>query len=144
MVYIYFVQLRTAGYSIKICETGDCPYVRLNNLRSSMHNRNIELLGAIAIRDAEYHSCQHTKDKIQSEFEGLRDGHKKGDWFLPGIQMVTFIQEHARPHFCDRSCSGGTTIEEDMRALDRAAGEAIAKARSANAMEDNPLTPHGN
>lgn len=115
MSYVYFIQLRYSGYLIKISKTHDCPYVRLGNHRSAMHNRHIELLGAIAVPAPQ---CTHLKDEIQSQFAGLRDKHMKGDWYVPGKQLVTFIQEHAKPHLCNWSCSGGTTIEEEMQAKD--------------------------
>jgi hypothetical protein len=56
----------------------------------------------------------------------------KGDWYLPGAELVAFIREHAKPHLCDGSCSDGTTIEEEMRAEGNAAAAAIQKAMGAN------------
>ena len=88
----------------------------------------IELLGAIAIPNAQYRCSRYSQEKIQSEFEQLRDSSETGDWFLPGISLLMFIQEHARPHFCSRSCSGGTTVYEEMRADDLTASVAIQKA----------------
>jgi hypothetical protein len=122
MSYVYFIQLRYSGYLIKISKTDDCPYVRLGNLRSAMRNRHIELLGAIAVPTAQ---CLQRKYEIQSQFESLRCEHEKSDWYLPGAQMVAFIREHAKPHLCNWSCSGGTTIEEEMRAKDAAADAAF-------------------
>jgi len=88
---------------------------------------HIELLGTIAIPDEQYESSQYRQDKIQGKFKGLRDERETGDWFLPGPELLAFIQEHTRRHFCSRSCSGGSSIEEEMRDADLAASKAMAR-----------------
>ena len=86
---------------------------------------HIELLGTIAISDEHYQSSPYTQNRIHAQFECLRDTHKKGDWFLPGVELLAFIRVHARPHFCSRLCSGGTSIYEEMLAADDATSTMI-------------------
>jgi hypothetical protein len=65
--HIYFVQNRGSGYLIKMSLTHDCPYVRLNNLRSAMRERHIELLGTIAVPDSQVNS---RKGEIEANLQG--------------------------------------------------------------------------
>ncbi len=130
MGYVYFIQKISSGSRlIKIGATGDCPYLRLSQLRRSLPKKSyirLELLGALSIADEQVDYCQPAKHKLQKRFESLRE---KGDWFRPGILLVDYIREHARIHFCVQSCPGGTCIEEEMRALDIRAWEAIRFAQ---------------
>jgi hypothetical protein len=135
MYHVYFVRERRGGSNlIKIGETGDCPYLRLDQLRRAKRKSNpysrYELLGVIAIPDEEVTTGHIDKADVQHRFESLRD---ESDWFHPGQKLVRYIQEHARPHFCYRLCPDGPSIEEEMRALDEKAAEAILRARHLNA-----------
>lgn len=127
---VYFVQERRAGsFLIKIAATGDCPYLRLGQLRREKRKDNpyshFELLGVIDIPIGEDQTCSHAKHQVQSRFENLRDN---GDWFRPGLELVEYIREHVRLHICDRLCHDGPSIEEEMRALDKRAYEALARS----------------
>jgi len=129
MDYVYFVQERASSGShrdlIKICATGDCPYIRLNQLRRALPKSRLELLGSISIPLTQDTYGQSVKHEIERQFECLRD---KGDWFRVGIQLVSYIREHARPHICDTLCPNGTSIEEEIRALGEVSAAAIARA----------------
>lgn len=119
---IYFVRERRGGSNlIKIGKTDDCPYLRLDQLRNaerqSAHHSRYELLGVLEAAPEEIN-----KQSIQSQFEHLREN---GDWFRPGTQLVDYIRENARPHFCSRYCPDGPAVEEQMRSQDAIAGEAI-------------------
>jgi hypothetical protein len=133
MYYIYFVHEVFGGSSlIKIGVTGYCPYQRLNRLRVTelqKSQKRLELLGVIAIPDDEVSHSQVSKRSLEKQFASLRD---HGDWYQPGISLVNYIEEHARPHFCTAYCPEGSPIMEVRIALGKIAGEAIHKALLAN------------
>jgi hypothetical protein len=123
---VYFVQERRAGsFLIKIAATGDCPYLRLDQLRRERRKidpySHFELLGVIEIPDSENQTCSQAKHQIQNQFKSLRDN---GDWFRPGSELMKHIREHAGLHICNRLCPDGPATEEAMRQLDRQASEA--------------------
>jgi hypothetical protein len=130
MACVYFVQERGGGSKlIKIGVAGECPYTRLNQLRLQKRKSNpysrYELLGSIDISSITNQTYTRTKLDLQKPFESLRD---EGEWFRPGLQLVKFIQEHARPHFCSHSCPDGTSIDEEWRALQKEASGAAQQA----------------
>jgi hypothetical protein len=125
--FVYFVQERRAGsFLIKIAATGDCPYLRLEQLRRERRKDDpysrFELLGIIDLPHSDNQTCGQAKHQLQSRFENLRD---RGDWFRPGLELVQYIREHARLHICGRLCPQGPAVEEAMRELDRKASEAM-------------------
>jgi len=88
-----------------------------------MRRSSLELLGSIDIRPENH--CKTAKRELHSRFESLRD---HGDWFRPGIDLVNFIRENARPHFCSWSCPDGSSIYEERRAKEEQAWTAFSKA----------------
>ena len=123
MDYVYFVQERQSGsYRIKIGATGICPYLRLSQLRNSMPKKRLELVGSITVPEEQDSYCQTVEKKLHRQFEDLRG---EGEWFRPGIRLLQYIQENARPHFCNRFCPDGPSSEEEMRARDNAASAGV-------------------
>ncbi len=126
---VYFVQERPS-FLIKIGATADCPYLRLGQLRRKMQKTDryseYELLGVVDVPSDLDASCSKTKHAIQSHFEQLRDN---GDWFRPGSQLLSYIQQHTRIHICDRTCPDGSSRYEDRRADEERASAAILGAR---------------
>jgi hypothetical protein len=127
MSCVYFIQQGSGGGSvlIKVGVTASCPYDCLKRLRRKQPNSSFELLGQIPIPYGELGSA--TKRGLQSRFESLREN---GDFFRPGIELVTHIRQFARPHVCNRSCPDGTSIYEEWEADQRAASEAFQKSFS--------------
>jgi hypothetical protein len=125
MDFVYFIQKGIGGGSapIKIGVTGGCPYDFLKRQRRKESNSSFELLGQVPVAFGELGST--TKRNLQSEYESLREDR---DWFRPGIELLNYIQEHARPHICNRSCPDGTSIYEEWQADQAAASEAFRKA----------------
>jgi len=129
---VYFIrQRRTGSNLIKIGATGDCPYLRLDQLRRERRKVDpydrFELLGVIGISDENLRRSQ-AKLQLQNQFKSLRDN---GDWFRPGLELVQYIREHSGLHICNRLCPDGPAVEEAMEAmreLDRKACEAFAKS----------------
>jgi hypothetical protein len=123
MGYVFFLHERGGGCGpIRIGETDACPYHRLTQLRSikrkSERYRHYELLGVIDVPDDQ--QSHLVKRKIQNDFETLRTN---GDWFQPGLQLVAFIKENARPYFCSTGCPDGTSIWEEHLAMQQAVNE---------------------
>jgi hypothetical protein len=125
--FVYFVRQRRAGSNlIKIAATGDCPYLRLDQLRRERRKvdpySHFELLGVIEIPNSENQTCSQAKHQLQNQFKSLRDN---GDWFRPGSELIKHIREHAGLHICNRLCPDGPATEEAMRALQDRVSDAI-------------------
>jgi ferredoxin len=129
MYCVYFVKERGGSNLIKIGKTGECPYLRLDQLRRTKNKRNphscYELLGVCTTPFEEIEEGDTDKKGIQSKFEGLR---AEGDWFRPGRELLEYIQKCARPHICERSCPSGTSNYEEWLAEQEAASKAMQKA----------------
>jgi T5orf172 domain len=127
---IYFIQERRAGsHLIKIGRTGDCPYLRLEQLRREKRKvapySRFELLGVIEIPPSKNQLSSQAKLHLQNQFESLRDN---GDWFRPGSEFVNYIREHSGLHICNSSCPDGSVIYEEIQARQDSAMKAFASA----------------
>lgn len=85
---VYFILKRCAGDAlIKIGATGDCPYMRLDQLRRAQLKQapydRFELMGVL-------NRPSGNKAKIQEQFSSLRE---EGDWFRSGRKLLEYISE---------------------------------------------------
>jgi len=125
MKRVYFILRRCAGNAlIKIGATGDCPYLRLDQLRRVQRKHapydRFELLGVLD-------GLSVDKAEIQEQFSSFRED---GDWFRPGYKLLKYIFENSKPHFCKRACPDGTIVYEERRQDEETASDYFAKALS--------------
>jgi hypothetical protein len=124
MSFVYFIQDLDTNL-VRIGCTGDCPYLRLAQLRNAQSKKRFELLGVIAIKPEQNYYENTAKRELQVKFSGLREN---GDWFRIGHDLANFIRESAQPHFCSRACPPGTSIYEERLKDQLEASKSFQKA----------------
>jgi len=127
---VYFVRKRRRGSNlIKIGRTADCPYTRLDQLRSAELKKDkysrYELLGVVFAPPEHKLSSQIFKDHLHRQFGELRS---EGDWFRPGKALLQYVVQFAQPHICDATCYDGPFAEEEMRSNDDRSSKAFMSA----------------